>query len=154
MNPSRCQGFTLIELIIVIVIIGALSALVASRMSTSSVEQAGFEQQIKVALRYAQRLAVVTGCEVQVQVDAAADSVALFRRAGGTATSCGGGAFIEAVTSPGTNTNYLITASANADVTSGLTIAFDSIGRPSPAGGSVVISGRTILVEAESGYVH
>ena len=94
------------------------------------------------------------GCEVQVQVDAAADSVALFRRAGGTATSCGGGAFIEAVTSPGTNTNYLITASANADVTSGLTIAFDSIGRPSPAGGSVVISGRTILVEAESGYVH
>ena len=66
-SRSSAQGVTLIELIVVLLLIGILSAYVASRFfSTSSFDQAGFTQQSLSSIRYAQKLAIASGCDVRL----------------------------------------------------------------------------------------
>lgn len=62
-----CKGFTLVELIVVIVLLGTLSVLVLPRfLDMKLFKQRGFYDQTVSALRYAQKLAVASGCDVQV----------------------------------------------------------------------------------------
>ena len=69
MRMDRCSGFTLVELVAVIIII-ALIAAVGSPMffNISAFRQSGFLDETRAGLRYAQKLAVASGCAVQVQV--------------------------------------------------------------------------------------
>jgi MSHA pilin protein MshC len=66
---GRVEGFTLIELIAVIVII-ALIAAVGTPMffNVGAFRESGFLDETRAAVRYAQKLAVASGCAVQVQV--------------------------------------------------------------------------------------
>ena len=93
---SRTSGVTIVELVIVLVILGILSAVAAPRFfSRSGFHERFFFQDSLAALRYAQKLAVASGCEVQVTFSAS--DYALAQRA-----SCQSGAFSQAVPNPGT----------------------------------------------------
>lgn len=153
--PSdRSDGFTLLELVIVIVILGVLAVVVLPRIGEGSFRSAAFTEQVATAFRYAQRLAVATGCEIQVEVSAATDSYALRRRGDGSDTRCGSvGAFTEAIPNPGGNGAFSGTATGGVTVTQGLTLTFDAQGLPTPNGGTVVIGERSIVIEADTGHV-
>ncbi|AMK78847.1 MULTISPECIES: pilus assembly FimT family protein [Methylomonas] len=72
LNSNRSSsGFTLVELTMTIVILGILSATALPKFFDLSVyqERAFFDDTIN-AIRYAQKLAVATGCNVQVQISA------------------------------------------------------------------------------------
>lgn len=147
------HGFTLLELVIVIVILGVLAVVVLPRISEGSFRSAAFAEQVAAAFRYAQRLAVASGCEIEVEVNATTHSYAIRRRSDGTDTSCGTtGAFTLPVASP-TGGVFAATASGGVTVTQGLTLRFDAQGLPSPNGGTVLVGGRSIVVEAETGHV-
>lgn len=150
----RPRGFTLLEIVVVLLLLGVLAAIVVPRLTGSTAAEAAFAERTAAALRYAQRLAVNSGCEIQVQVDAGADRFSVLRRSGGGDTACGSGGFSDAVRDPGGSGDFTATASGSVDVTQGLTMTFDAQGLPSPNGGSVVVGGRSITVEADSGYVH
>lgn len=151
--PSDERGFTLIELVVVIVLLGALAAILLPRLGGESLRDAAFAEQVATAFRYAQRLAVATGCEVQVQVDAASGSYALTRRADGTDTSCGSsGAFTLPIANP-TGGDFAGTATGGVQVTQGLTLRFDAQGLPTPNGGTAIIGDRAITIEADTGHV-
>ena len=63
------KGFTLVELVTVIVLLSVLSVAALSRLGGVSVfEQKAFFDEVANALRYAQKLAQSTGCNVQVSI--------------------------------------------------------------------------------------
>jgi MSHA pilin protein MshC len=66
-DPTRQQGFTIVELITVMVIIGVLAAVSAPVFFNVQVfRERGFFDETVAAVRYAQKHAVATHCTVRV----------------------------------------------------------------------------------------
>ena len=146
----RQRGYTLTELVITLVILGVLSAVAAPRfMDRGAFEDRGFSDQVVSALRYAQKLAVATGCEVQVSV--AGGSYTLNQRI----TSCDTGAFTRAVSNPGSGeTQYTATAPAGVGLSATASpIVFNALGQASSAT-QVTTGGRIFQIVAETGLVY
>ncbi len=151
---SRAHGFTLIELIMVIVVLGALSLFVAPRFSSkSSFDTLSFHQELKTAIRFAHKTSIAAECEVQVSLSA--NSYALFYP-DNTATC---GPLLDAF---GANpVKHPVQSGAYAgNSPSGVTIAsfgnffFTASGAPSSSG-TITINpgGRQIVVNPLTGYV-
>ena len=151
-HPRYLIGFTLMELIVVILLLGILSAFVAPRINISSFRQQGFYQQAIAAARFAQKLAIGSGCVVRVQISGAGCTVKWNVCAPASGNN---------VPSPATGNNNFC-ASSDGTVPVAADVSFDSIGRPvnsaTPttllATQNVTINGRTLRIEAQTGYAH
>jgi MSHA pilin protein MshC len=144
---SRDGGFSLAELIITIVIAGILAALFVPRMIDTEAKANYFQEEVKAAIRYAQRQAVAQ--KRCVFVDVSATQVKLFY----------GNASCAATATP---LKFLAGASAGSpyviDAPSGITLSpvgafrFDGLGRPAAAV-ALTVGTKSINVTAETGYV-
>ncbi len=143
------SGFTMVELVSVIVIAGILAAIAGPRFFTASTYAArGYADAAAGFLRYAQKLAIARHTSVTVQI--AGDGLSLCASA---SNPC---ADTHPWPGPQGDTPYRV------DVPSGVTLAgsaasvgFDDQGRS--GGVTLTITGdttRTLTVEAETGYVH
>ena len=66
------RGFTLIELIAVVVILGVVVAVAAPRFfGTAVFSERGYADEIAASLRYARRIAVASACNVRFTVNGA-----------------------------------------------------------------------------------
>ncbi|MEQ8205745.1 MAG: GspH/FimT family pseudopilin [Woeseia sp.] len=71
------RGLTIVELILVIVIIGVLGALAGPRFfNNQTFAERAYAEELASALRYAQKVAVGSGCRVQVSLGANSYSLA------------------------------------------------------------------------------
>ncbi len=71
LTAGTSRGHTLTELVTVVVILGILSAFAVPRFFDQDVfEERGFYEEVVAALRYGQKIAVGSGCPVQISIDA------------------------------------------------------------------------------------
>jgi len=143
------RGFTLIELIMTMIIVGILAVFVAPRFFDNNVFQSrGFADQVKATLRYAQKAAIA-----QHRFVCAAFTASSITLSTGATAACG-----TPLQSPTGDASYVINAPSG--ITFSATPAgfsFDALGKPSFASNQTVsIAGATdsITIEAETGYVH
>jgi MSHA pilin protein MshC len=141
----RSAGFTLTELVTVIVIAGILAVFAVARIDTKAFNTEGYANQVAAAIRYAQKTAISQ--HRNVTVTATGTAVALTY----TDAPLAGTPVHQP---PGTSA---FTIGAPADVAvSGGPITFSALGKPVGGGATIAITGdvtRNVIVEAETGYV-
>lgn len=140
------EGFTLVELITILVVAAILAAVAAPRFFTRlSFEERGFYDQSVAALRYAQRVAIAERRNVFVVMEA--NRIRL----------CYDGACGAAVRDPGASNAYDIGTPDGVALDTVATFSFNGLGQPSLAANLVVtVTGqdnRTFTVQRETGYV-
>jgi len=141
------RGFTLIELIMTMLIIGILAVFVAPRFFDANIfKSRGFADQMQASLRYAQKEAIAQHRFVCVAFTGASITLSI-----GTTAACG-----TLLQSP-TGGTYVITAPAGIAFAAVPTdFSFNALGQPTNAPQTINITGVTngITIEAETGYVH
>jgi MSHA pilin protein MshC len=146
-------GYTLVELVMVLVIVGIMGAVVAPRFFDSSAFQSrGFADQVQATLRFAQKTAIAQRRNVCVAFTLPAPSTLTLTIANtsGAASLCD-----TALTSPDGQIPYTVTAPSGVTLSGGTAFNFDALGRPSAAQ-DITVSGYAthIIVGTETGYVH
>ena len=137
----RARGFTLTELVLILVLIGIMAAFAAPRLNIQGFERQSFARELTLALRHAQRVAIASGCAVEVTIQADGYSVSW---AGGDGCPTG------ALPHPSRGGTF----AGNGQISSGTgAVRFDGMGRTASGLAINVTDGPTILVEAGSGYV-
>lgn len=150
----RALGFTIVELVTVMIIIGVIAAVSAPRfLGRDAFDARGSYATLSAALRYAQKTAIAQRTTVYANINTASRVVCL-----GYTSNCS-----SAVIDPATQAAYSKTLSNNVTLTASTSIiGFDGLGRPVPntaatftVQNAVVATEpvRTITVEAETGYV-
>jgi MSHA pilin protein MshC len=149
--PDTAKGFTLVELIGVIVIAGILAAMAAPRFfDAATFSSRGYFDAASGFLRYAQKLAIARHADITVQANSSGLSLCT--------TASNPCADTNPWPGPQGDTPYRL------DVPNGVSLAgsvasfsFNAQGSPGTTGITLTITGdtvRTLSVEAETGYVH
>ena len=150
-SAAATAGFTLIELIAVLILTAILGIVIAPRMATrSTFDTRGFADTTRSTLQHARRVAIAQ--RRTVCGNFASGSLSFSQSTVNGAASCN-----LALSDPSTGGTLSLTPPSG--VSLGVTPAsftFDGLGRPSSAV-AITITGdvtRSLTIEADSGYVH
>lgn len=138
-------GFTLAELVIVIVIAAILAAVAIPQFNLREIDATWFHEQVRSGVRYAQRTAVAQRRCVFVSVTPT--QLSLFY---GDASCAITGTAVRDLAS---DQAFVLTAPTGIALSAAPNpFSFNGLGQPSSAA-TVGVAGKTIVVNAESGYV-
>jgi len=149
-------GFTLVELILVIVLLGILSVVAAPSFTTTGFEQRAYRDRLVSALRYAQKYAVAQRCGARVVITAARFDV-LRPDSNMTNADCVM-AFNTPVRDPGAvqdlvEGNNFAGTTPNGMAVTPATVTFNSLGRATSGDITFAVGTNPITVVGESGLV-
>lgn len=153
------RGFTLIELIVVMILMAILAAVAAPRFfGAGDFEGPAFTQELASAARYAQKLAVTGGCPVRLEIPDATH-YRLWQASAAPGVACDT-TFTRPVLQPGSGEDFKRTAPGGVAIggTVPLTVEFAATGAPTatpPVAGdiSIPVGVRSVRIAARSGYV-
>lgn len=158
------RGFTLIELVVILVLIGIISMFAATRLGdVTGANAAAFTDKLRADIRYAQNLAMTENRRYRVYMNTApapANGYAVVNDANGNGTWGEAG---EVARDPAGGGSLSVTL--NAGQYEGITVStppggyveFDSLGRPTVGGGAVITitpGGTTVTVTAQTGAIN
>lgn len=157
-NRRTCGGFTFVELVLVLIVVGVLAAVAAPRMIDRTAFQVhGSAIEVRTALRYAQKLAMAKNRDVCVTRTPAPNLTLSF-----SLTAGGGGVCIPPVLRPDGGGNYVVTPPAGITLTSSAAVfRFNPQGQPTSNTGvllnavtTLTVGGTVpVTVTRETGYV-
>jgi MSHA pilin protein MshC len=151
--PEGSAGYSLVELIVVLLVIGVMAATIAPRFWTQSTfDQRGYADELAGALRFAQKAAVISGCHARLTL-AAGSYVASQQAALGNACNPADATWSTTVLGPD---GAAISNSAPSGTTATPTgvYEFDGQGRlvASP-GTTITVGARSISIDANTGFL-
>jgi MSHA pilin protein MshC len=145
----RAAGFSLMELVAVLVVLGVLAVVIMPRFWGSTFDEAKFFDESITALRYAQRSALTMQRTVCVAFTGTTITLTYDNVYGG-ATCPGTG-----LPRPDGASPYVVTAPSGGGFTAvPAGFRFDRAGAPSAAQTLSLSGGHQIIVEAVTGHVH
>lgn len=152
-TPTRLRaGFSLIELIVVIIVMAILVGIAVPRFfGQGDFEEPAFAQELASAARYAQKVAVVSGCPVDLVVTATGYS--LFKPEDTTPKCSGTLTMTFPVMHPATGAAFAGTVPAGVAIGGSLgTVQFAASGLPN-GDATFTIGEQSVTIVADSGYV-
>lgn len=138
------HGFTLVELVTVILILGVLAVVGSSKFfNNSTFKDTQYHQELISAFRYAQKVAVASQCPVRISITA--NSYALTYSG-----ACSGN-----VKHPADQSPFAESGISSTMTTTSNSFTYDAKGNISPAaGGTINVGAFTVFIESETGFVH
>lgn len=148
------RGFTLIELVMLIVLLGVVSVTALPKFFNYQVfQERGFFDDTLAAFRYAQKLAIATGCNVLITTSG--NQFQLKRPAASDRSKCSSTTssdFTLNVTRPGSIDSYQGSQSGIA-ITSA-SIFFTAKGGSASGDSSITVGSRSFNIVAATGFIH
>lgn len=152
-HTRSIRGFTLVELIVVIIIVGILGAIALPRFfDDRTFVERGYYEELVAAIRFAQKTAVASGCPVRMTV-AAGGYTAGQQTASAGRCDPGDASYAVPVTLAD---GQALAGTAPSGVTAAppLTFTFDTLGRTDLGADTTITVGPfNMTVQAASGYV-
>ncbi len=147
------SGFTLTELVTVLVILGIIAAFTAPRFFDRTVfDELGFYQELVAALRYGSKIAVGSGCPVQVSISASGYALAQQAGSGNRCDSADSSWAVSVLLPDGQAAAGSTPTGVSLDPV--VTYLYDGLGRTDLASDQTIsVGSRTLVVQAQSGYV-
>ncbi len=153
LRVDASRGYTMVELVTVIVILGILAAFAAPRFFDAQVfEERGFYEEVAAALRYGQKIAVGSGCPVRVTITAGGYDLKQQTVSGNRCDPADSSWAVSVMLPDG----QAAAGTAPAGITLGpvTTFQLDGLGQTDLGIDlTVTVGSSTMTVQAESGYV-
>ncbi len=156
MQKQRRKGFTVVELTTIIIVVGILGVMAGPRFfSTSTYQSQYFYNDVLSTLRYAQKLAISTGCRIQANMTST--SITLTK-----AASCTSGTFTLAIRDPALGSStYVKTAPGSVTLSPSVNpIYYDSLGKCYNAATnavsnvSITLGSKVINIVGQTGFTY
>lgn len=149
----RAAGFTLVELVTVLTILGVLAAFIGPRFfSQQAFSDRGYVDELAAALRFTQKAAVISGCPARLTL-AAASYTGSQQAASGNACNPTDTTWSTPLVGPDGDA-ILGTAPSGTTASPAGVFQFDDQGRlQSSPGTTITVGSRTLTIDANSGFV-
>lgn len=150
---SQQSGFSLVELVLVIVILTIIASMAGPRFfDGAAFDERAYLDELGSAIRYAQKVAVATGCPVRVEITAGDYSLSQQQPVAGHCDPSDS-SFPLPVLLP---TGQVVAGTAPGGIvtTPSLTFSYDALGRTTLGADRILnVGARAITISAESGLV-
>ncbi len=149
----RGRGYTLVELVVVMTVVGVLAAVMGPRFfSQQTFAQRGYADELAAALRATQKVAVASGCPAQLTLSATGFAAAQQAAAGNTCNPADTGFSTAVIGADGQPLRD--SAPAEVSVSPTGSYLFDAQGRLASSPGTLITVGaRSITLAATTGLV-
>lgn len=147
------RGYTVVELVLVIVILAILGTLAGPRFfDNAAFDERAYLDELAASLRYAQKVAIASGCRVRADIDTASYTLTQQSPQAGHCDPADASFPVPVRLSTGDVMNG--SAPAGIVTAPALTLIYDALGRTNLAANQTFsVGGRTLVVQAESGLV-
>lgn len=161
-NCRNRRGFTIIELITVLLLVGIMAFVALPRVDLlRGFDEIGYRDKVRATIEYARKSAVAQRRHVRITTAGNGMTVEI-SSLDPDAIAAWPIAFARALALPGSASNAVTPPSGGTLVASISPLVFDPLGRPLNATTGVAlvaavtftVSGSTVTVEAETGHVH
>lgn len=150
---GRLGGYTVIELLLVIVLLAILSAVAGPRFfDNTTFDERAYADELASSLRYAQKVAVASGCQVRADIAAASYSLTQQSPQAGHCDPADASFPLQVRLSTG----EVMSGSAPTGVVAApaVSVVFDALGRTNFATNqTLTVGSHALLIQAGSGLV-